>query len=74
MSNTDVPNPFTSAKRITAVNVMLKPGDIVGAWPSLTIAEAEHLLDQNGSRIAGQMIAAGVNAAIEIIQHEGTES
>ncbi|HEY1686480.1 MAG TPA: hypothetical protein VGG19_17080 [Tepidisphaeraceae bacterium] len=74
MNHSDVPNPFTSAKRISAVSVMLKPSDLVDAWPSLTVAEAERLIDLNGSRIAMQMITAGVNAAIEIIQQEGTES
>jgi hypothetical protein len=74
MSESDVPNPFTSAKRIKAVTVMLKAADIVGAWPSLTIAQAERLMELNDASIAVQMFAAGLDAAIEIIKREGTES
>jgi hypothetical protein len=74
MSDSDVPNPFKSATRISALSVMLNFSDIIDACPYLTAADVERLFKQNGSRIAVQMIAAGVTAAIEIIQEEGGKS
>jgi hypothetical protein len=74
MNDTDCPNPFQCARRIVGVNVMLKPSDIIDVSPSLTVAEAEYLLERHGSAIAGQMLTAGINAVAEIIKHEGAGS
>lgn len=74
MNNSEVPNPFTSAKRISALSVMLNFSDIIDVCPHLTAADVEQLFKQNGSRIATRMIAAGVTAAMEIIQQEGAQS
>ncbi|HEY1683540.1 MAG TPA: hypothetical protein VGG19_02155 [Tepidisphaeraceae bacterium] len=74
MNHSDVPNPFTSAKRISALSVMLNFSDIIDVYPNLTATDVERLFKQKGSRIATKMIAAGVDAAIEIIEQEGAKS
>jgi hypothetical protein len=71
MSDANLPNPFECARRIIGVNVMLKPQDIVDVWHSLSLEQAERLLDVHGSGIAAQMFAAGMNAAVEIIKRDG---
>jgi hypothetical protein len=72
MSESNLPNPFECARRIIGVNVMLKPQDIVDVWHSLTLDQAERLLDVHGCGIAAQMLAAGMSAAVEIIKRDGS--
>jgi hypothetical protein len=74
MSELKPPNPFECAKRIIGVNVMLKPDDVVHAWPSITLADAEYLLDHHASSIAAQMLNAGIRAAVEIIKQQRAAS
>jgi hypothetical protein len=74
MTDANVPNPFQCARRIPGVIVMLKPRDVIDVWHSLTVEEAEHLLERHGLTIAAQMLTAGVNIAVEIIKHEGEGS
>ena len=71
MSNENVPNPFASAKRVVALNVTLKAADLIDAWPDTSVETAKRIFDQNGAKIAERMIAAGVEAAIDIIINEG---
>jgi hypothetical protein len=74
MSDANLPNPFECARRIVGVNVLLKPQDIIDVWHSLSLEQAERLIDMHGSTIAAQMLAAGINAAVQIIQQEGKPS
>ena len=74
MSETDVPNPFQAARRMAALSVMLQAADLIEAWPTLNEMQARRVLDINGSRIAVQMLAAGVNAALAILREEGAIS
>jgi hypothetical protein len=71
MSELKPPNPFECAKRIIGINVTLKPDDIVHARPSITLADAEYLLNHHASFIAAQMLSAGLRAAVEIIKQQG---
>lgn len=71
MNNKDTPNPFTSARRIAGITVMLKPSDIIEVWHSLTLEQAERLLDVHSSTIASEMLVAGMDAAIRIVKQEG---
>ena len=70
MSDQPVPNPFTSARRIVGINVLLKPEDIMAIW-SITSEQAELLINRHSSSIAVQMFAAGQKAVEQIIQQEG---
>ncbi len=63
MSDTNLPNPFECARRIVGVNVLLQPQDIISVWHSLSLEQAERLIDIHGSTIAVQMLAAGIDAA-----------
>ena len=74
MSELKPPNPIECARRIIGVNVMLKPDDIVLAWPSIILADAEYLLDHHASSIAAEMLSAGLSAAVEIIKQQGAAS
>ena len=69
-----VPNPFESARRRAALSVMLQAADLIDAWPSLTAAQAQRILDNNGSAIAVRMLAAGIETAIAIVKQEGALS
>ena len=71
MNDTDTPNPFTSARRVAGIAVMLKASDIIEVWHSLTLEQAERVLDVHDSTIASQMLAAGLDAAVRIIEQEG---
>lgn len=74
MSESNVPNPFESARRIVGINVTLAPHDITEIWHSLTEEQVARLFDRHGSSIAVQMLAAGTQAVIQIIEQEGTPS
>lgn len=73
MSEANLPNPFECARRVVGVNVMLKPEDIMRVW-SITRNQAERLLDVHAPSIAAQMLAAGMDAVVEIIKQEGAAS
>ena len=74
MSESNIPNPFECAGRVVGVTVTLKPSDITEIWHSLTLEQAERLLDVHGSSIAAQMLAAGMDAAVDMIQRDGAAS
>lgn len=66
----ELPDPFKSAKRMSGVIVRLSPDDLVNAWPSLSRESAERLLESYGGTIAGEMLSAGLTAAMRFIRHE----
>lgn len=74
MNNEKAPNPFTYAKRVPGLTVTIKPSDITDFCPGLSIVEVEALLSQHAPLIAVQMIAAGINAAVQIIQEGANQS
>lgn len=74
MNNNNVPNPFASAKRVPGLTVTIKPSDVTDFCAGLSIAKAEMLLKEHASLIAVQMIAAGINAAAEILHQEANQS
>ena len=71
MSESNLPNPFESARRVSGVNVRLRPEDLVSAMPSIGIDTADRLLDRHGGTLAAVMLNAGIEAGIEIIKQEG---
>ena len=71
MSESELPNPLRTAKRISGVHVSLRPDELIYAWPNLCREVAERLLDRHGGTIAGAMLGAGLRAANEIIREEG---
>ena len=71
MSAAETPNPFTSARRIAGVKVLLSPDDVSRFWPELDTERAEQLLNDHGAAIAGHMHAAGLVAALELFRRKG---
>ncbi|MGB7158989.1 MAG: hypothetical protein WBD40_13030 [Tepidisphaeraceae bacterium] len=71
MSERHLPNPFECARRVGGVNVQLKPEDVMNVWGMISGAEAERLLDEHGTEIAAQMLAAGIDAAVTIMRAKG---
>ena len=74
MSESNVPNPFESARRIGGVTVHLRAEDLITARPGLRPQAAERLMDRHGGTLAAAMLGAGINAAIEIVRQEGGAS
>jgi hypothetical protein len=74
MSESKSPNPFKCARRSKGITVTLAPSDITEVWHSLSVEQAERLLDVNGATIAVQMLAAGIDAAVELIKQDGAAS
>ena len=70
----DLPDPFKCAKRIAGVSVLLRPEDIVNACPGVVRERVDRLLDRHGGTLAAAMLAAGIEAAAQIIRQEGASS
>jgi hypothetical protein len=60
------PNPFKTAARLSGINVFLKTANILARRPDLDMAVVTNVMSQNGALIAQRMIAAGVEAALEL--------
>lgn len=71
MNDANLPNPFHCARRVPGVSVLLKPEDVMNASETTSRAQAERLLEENGTTIAAQMLAAGLEAAVTILREEG---
>ncbi|MBA3777085.1 MAG: hypothetical protein H0X11_11700 [Betaproteobacteria bacterium] len=71
MSESNLPNPFETAKRVSGVSVRLRPEDLTHAMPGVGMEIVERLLNRHGGTLAAVMLSAGIEAAIEIIHQEG---
>jgi hypothetical protein len=69
----NVPNPFHSAKRESGVSVQLCPQDLLAAIAGMQIDAAKRLLDRHGGTVAAKMLGAGIDAAVEIARQEATK-
>lgn len=74
MSETHLPDPFQSAKRIGGVHVHLRPEDLVASDPTVSIEAASRLLDRHGGTLAAVMLSAAIEAALQIARREGAAS
>ncbi|HEY8668171.1 MAG TPA: hypothetical protein VIL86_16100 [Tepidisphaeraceae bacterium] len=74
MSDPQPPNPFEAAQCLSGVYARLRPDDIVNAWPGVTRERVDRLLDRHGGTLAGAMLAAGIDAAVEILRREGSST
>ncbi len=71
MSETPIPNPFESARRVDGVTVRLRPEDLMGAYPKATIESVQRMFDRHGGTLAAMMLQAGIDAGIEMMRQEG---
>ena len=74
MSDLQPPNPFDAAKRQSGVYARLRPDDIAHACPGVTRERVHRLLDRHGGTLAAAMLAAGIEAAVEIMHQEGGDA
>lgn len=74
MSESNVPNPFDSATRVSGITVRLRPEDLMAAHASPDREDITRLLDRHGGTLAAAMLSAGIEAAVEIIRQEGGAS
>lgn len=74
MSDAQPLNPFDAANRLSGVYARLRPDDIVRACPGATRERVDRLLDRHGGTLAAAMLAAGIEAAVEIMHREGGDA
>jgi hypothetical protein len=65
---------FECATPIAGIEIMLTPADIKKLVPALTVAQAGEFLQKHYAPIAVQMLAAGMEAALQIAQRKGALS
>ena len=68
MSDANVPDPFKSAQRRRGVGVWLRPEDVMYFVQALSRDEAERLLEENDIIIASEMVAAGIECIVRILE------
>ena len=74
MSQSHLPNPFHSARRVNGLTVLLKPTDLLGIRIGITASEADKLMERHASAIAACMISAGIDAATRIVESGGHDA
>jgi hypothetical protein len=68
MNNSDLPEPFRSARRIAGIHVELTPADLTRERPDVSLEMAGWLMEQNGEEVATLMLTAGLEALVRIVQ------
>ncbi len=71
MSESPLPNPFESARRVEGVTVRFRPEDLMAAYPKATIESVQRMFDRHGGTIAAIMLQAGIEAGIDLMRREG---
>ncbi len=71
MSESPIPNPFDSARRVDGVTVRLRPEDLMAAYPKATVECVQRMFDRNGGTLAATMLQAGIDAGLELMRREG---
>ncbi len=71
MSESPIPNPFVSARRVDGVTVRLRPEDLMAAYPKVTVECVQRMFDRNGGTLAAMMLQAGIDAGLELMPREG---
>jgi hypothetical protein len=71
MSESPIPNPFDSARRVDGVTVRLRPEDLIAAYPDGTVESVQRMFDCHGGTIAAIMLQAGIEAGIDLMRREG---
>ncbi len=71
MSESPLPNPFESARRVDGVTVRLRPEDLIAAYPKATVESVQRMFDRHGGTLAAIMLQAGIDAGLELMRQEG---
>ncbi len=71
MSESPIPNPFESARRVDGVTVRLRPEDLMAAYPAATVESVLRMFDRHGGALAATMLQAGIDAGLELMPREG---
>jgi hypothetical protein len=71
MSDSPIPNPFESAKRLNGVTARLRPEDLFAAYPNATVESVLRMFDRHGGTIAAMMLQAGIDTGLELMRQDG---
>ena len=71
MSESPIPNPFESARRVDGVTVRLRTEDLIAAYPNGTVESVQRMFDRHGGTLAAMMLQAGIDAGLELMRQEG---
>lgn len=70
----ELPDPFKTAKRCDGIIVRLRPEDLLSSDPTLDRESINRLMERHGGTLAAAMLAAGIEAGLDLLHREGDRS